>query len=151
MKYKYSKLYWFLRSFEWMKVYFSPFKPIIPKLYLGKVAIGCPWFLPRRWVKATPERAHKATEDYIKREESYNKLNPSYARTIKPYNEIIEYWVNAENSTTIAHWKDETSTASRRFPKQNHRELSNFARRYGCSPVDEVILPQLVQANHSLA
>lgn len=90
MKYKYSKLYWFLRSFEWMKVYFSPFKPIIPKLYLGKVAIGCPWFLPRRWVKATPERAHKATEDYIKREESYNKMNPSYARTIKPYNEILE-------------------------------------------------------------
>jgi len=90
MKYKYSKLYWFLRSFEWMKVYFSPFKPIIPKLYLGKVAIGCPWFLPRRWVKATPERAHKATEDYIKREESYNKMNPNYARTIKPYEEIFK-------------------------------------------------------------
>lgn len=34
-------------NFEWMKIYFSPFKPIIPRLYIGKVAIGVPWFLPR--------------------------------------------------------------------------------------------------------
>ena len=90
IKYKYSKVYWFFRSLEWMRVYFSPFKPIIPKLYIGKVAIGCPWFLPRRWVKVTPEKAHKATKQYIDRKESYNKMNPNYARTIKPYNEIFE-------------------------------------------------------------
>lgn len=90
MGYEYSKLYWFLKSFEWMKVYFSPFKPIIPKLYIGKTAIGAPIFYPRVWVKATPERAHKATEDYIKREENYNKMNPNYARTIKPYEKIFE-------------------------------------------------------------
>lgn len=90
MKYKYSKLYWFLKSFEWMKVYFSPFKFFLPKLYIGKVAIGCPYFLPRRWVKATPERAHKATKQFIDREESYNKMNPNYARTIKPYEKIFE-------------------------------------------------------------
>lgn len=46
-KYKYSKLYWFLRKFEFLKVYFSPFKPFLPRLYIGKVAIGVPWFLPR--------------------------------------------------------------------------------------------------------
>lgn len=89
IKYKYSKLYWFFKDLEWMKVYFSPFKPPIPRLYIGKVAIGTPYFLPRVWRKATPERAHKAVEDYIKREENYNKLNPDYARKIKPYNEVF--------------------------------------------------------------
>lgn len=34
-------------KFEWMMIYFSPFKPIIPKLYIGKVAIGTPYFYPR--------------------------------------------------------------------------------------------------------
>ena len=90
LKYKYSKLYWFLKSFSWMRVYFSPFKFVLPKVYVGKVAIGTPYFLPRRFVKATPERAHKATKQYIDREESYNKMNPNYARTIKPYNEIFK-------------------------------------------------------------
>lgn len=90
MKYKYSKLYWLLRDLEWMKVYFSPFKFFLPKLYVGKTAIGTPYFLPRRFVKATPERAHEATKQYIDREESYNKLNPKYARTIKSYEEIFE-------------------------------------------------------------
>ena len=94
IKYKYSKVYWFFRSLEWMRVYFSPFKPIIPRLYIGKIAIGTPYFLPRRLVKATPKRAHEATKQHIAREESYNKLNPSYARTIKPYNEILEDKMN---------------------------------------------------------
>jgi len=90
IKYKYSKLYWFFKGFEWMKVYYSPFKFFMPKLYVGKIAIGTPYFLPRRWVKATSEKAHEATKQFINREESYNKLNPKYARTIKPYEQIFE-------------------------------------------------------------
>ena len=88
-KYKYSKLYWFFKDLSWMKVYFSPFKFFLPKLYIGKTKISTPVFLPRKWVKATPERAHKAVEDYIKREENYNKLNPDYARKIRPYDEVF--------------------------------------------------------------
>ena len=38
-------------NFEWVKVYFSPFKPIIPSVYIGNLAIGTPYFYPRRWVK----------------------------------------------------------------------------------------------------
>ena len=90
IKYKYSKLYWFINDLKWMKVYFSPFKPLIPKVYIGKVAISTPYFLPRKWVKATPERAHEATKRFIEREESYNKLNPNYARKIKSYDEIFQ-------------------------------------------------------------
>ena len=77
-------------NLDWIRVYNSPFKVIIPKLYIGKVAIGVPYFFPRVWVKATPKLAHEATKRHIEREESYNKLNPQYARKIKPYNEIFE-------------------------------------------------------------
>ena len=77
-------------NFEWMRVYFSPFKFFLPKLYIGKTKIGTPMFLPRKWVKATPERAHKAVLDYIAREESYNKMNPDYARKIRPYDEVFK-------------------------------------------------------------
>ena len=34
-------------NFDWVRVYFSPFKLIIPKLYIGKIAIGTPYFYPR--------------------------------------------------------------------------------------------------------
>ena len=85
-----TKLYYFFKDFEWMKVYFSPFKFFLPRLYMGKVAIGTPVFYPRKWVKATPERAHKAVLDYIAREESYNKMNPDYARKIRPYDEVFK-------------------------------------------------------------
>ena len=79
----------FKYRFDWMMVYFSPFKPIIPKLYIGKVAIGTPYFLPRKWVKATPKRAHQATLEYIKNTEEFNKRNLEYACKIKPYDEIF--------------------------------------------------------------
>lgn len=38
-------------KFDWLNIYFSPFKPIIPKLYIGKIAVGTPYFYPRRWIK----------------------------------------------------------------------------------------------------
>ena len=43
------KLKYFLQRFEWMKVYFSPFKPPVPKVYIVKTAIVTPYFLPRVW------------------------------------------------------------------------------------------------------
>lgn len=57
---------------------------------MGKIAIGTPIFYPRKWVKAIPESAHKATLQFIKKEETYNKNNPEYARKIKPYDEIYQ-------------------------------------------------------------
>ena len=40
-----------MKRFTWLKVFTSPFK--IPKLrlYMGKTAIGVPYFFPRKWVK----------------------------------------------------------------------------------------------------
>jgi hypothetical protein len=41
------KLKYFLNNFEWMRVYFSPFKPPAPRVYIGKTAVGVPYFYPR--------------------------------------------------------------------------------------------------------
>lgn len=79
-----------MKKFTYIKALFSPFKPFEVKVYVGKTRIGVPYFLPRKWVKATPELAKKAALEFIEREENYNKLNPNYARKIKPYDEIYQ-------------------------------------------------------------
>ncbi|HSE99941.1 MAG TPA: hypothetical protein VLA48_03510 [Nitrososphaeraceae archaeon] len=71
-----------------IKVYFSPFKPPIPKFYIGKIAIGVPYFLPRCSVKATPKRALKATVDEIRETRAFNKRNTGYKKTEKAFRDI---------------------------------------------------------------
>lgn len=52
MKYKYSKLYWFIKRLDFLRAYNSPFKLLKLKFYCGKIALGTPYFLPRKWVKS---------------------------------------------------------------------------------------------------
>ena len=84
------KLKYKLERLRYWKILFSPFKPFRIRFYAGKLAIGTPYFFPRKWVKATPELAHKAALRHIESEMSYNRLNPKSAREIKPYQEIYE-------------------------------------------------------------
>lgn len=98
-KYKYSKLYWFFKDFEWVKVYFSPFKFFLPKIYVGKTKIGVPYFLPRKWVNATPKKAIKATIDEMRGVREHNKKHPDYKKTVKTFSEI--YDVNMKRSYAI--------------------------------------------------
>jgi hypothetical protein len=81
----FRNLRYFLRRFEFLRVYDSPFKR--PKLhfYQGPVALGTPYFLPRRTVRATPKRASAAALEEMKRNEEFNSRNPQYTRTIRPY------------------------------------------------------------------
>lgn len=79
-----------MKKFTFLKALFSPFKPFAVKFYFGKTAIGLPYFLPRKWVKGTPELAHKATLEYIEREKNFNKMNPKSARKIRPYEEVYQ-------------------------------------------------------------
>lgn len=85
-----SKIKYFSRDLRFIKALWSPFKPFKLKWYTGKISVGTPYFFPRKWVKATPELAHKATLEYIEREENYNQLNPEYARKIRPYDEVYQ-------------------------------------------------------------
>lgn len=85
-----QKLLYKLEKLRFLKALISPFKPFKLRFYAGKIAIGTPYFFPRRWVKATPKLAHKATLEHIQKEERYNEMNPKYARKIKPYEEIYK-------------------------------------------------------------
>lgn len=82
---------------DWMRVYNSPFKLIIPKLYIGKITIGTPYFYPRVWKKYTKQEAiNKAVEELKENEEmfklhkvvwnkdiGFNKLYYKYSRNRK--------------------------------------------------------------------
>ncbi len=84
------KLKYILEDFRWLKVLNSPFKPFKVRLYVGKTQVGTPYFLPRKWVKGTPELITKAVLQHIEREERFNKANPEYAREIKSFRELYE-------------------------------------------------------------
>jgi hypothetical protein len=85
-----SKLKYILQDLKWLKVLNSPFKPFHVRFYAGKTQIGTPYFLPRKWVKATPELAKKAALETIEAEKKYNERNPNYARKIKSYEELYQ-------------------------------------------------------------
>ena len=84
-----KKLKYTLERFRWIKALFSPFTPFKAKWYFGKTAIGHPYFLPRKLVKATPELATKAALRDIKRATDWNKANPTstFQHTVKSFDE----------------------------------------------------------------
>ena len=84
------KFKYILENLRWLKVLNSPFKPFNVRFYAGKTQIGVPYFLPRKWVKATPKLAIESTLKHIKSEERYNELNPNSARKIKPFSELYD-------------------------------------------------------------
>lgn len=47
-----------MNKFRWLKAFISPFKR--PKLYwyIGRVAIGTPYFFPRRWINNKEKRGY---------------------------------------------------------------------------------------------
>lgn len=46
-----NKIKYFIKDFDFLRAYNSPFKPLKLKWYCGKVALGTPYFFPRKWVK----------------------------------------------------------------------------------------------------
>ncbi len=61
-----------MSKFEFLKIYNSPFLHPKVKFYFGPIAIGTPYFLPRNWVKATPERAMQAAHDELAMRHKFN-------------------------------------------------------------------------------
>lgn len=48
-----------MRKFEYIKAFNSPFKRPKLKWYFGKVAVGTPYFYPRKWVNDPNKPGHK--------------------------------------------------------------------------------------------
>ena len=86
-----------MKTFTFLKALNSPFKPFKLKWYCGKIAIGTPYFFPRKWVKATPERAKKAALDEIEKIKQYNKLNAHnkgfVKRSIRPFEDYYKEYL----------------------------------------------------------
>ena len=51
-----------MNKLNFLKVYNSPFKFFLPKLYIGRTAIGVPYFLPRVW-KTIPSKEQSDPTD----------------------------------------------------------------------------------------
>ena len=79
-----------MKDFSYLKTYMSPFKRLKLKFYLGKTAIGTPYFYPRKWVKATPELARKEALREIKRVEDFNERNKNngHSMPIREFDKI---------------------------------------------------------------
>ena len=64
-----------LQRLRWIKALWSPFKPFKVKFYAGKLAIGTPYFFPRKFVPYTREDALKEATKITQRSGSiyYNQ------------------------------------------------------------------------------
>jgi hypothetical protein len=87
-----KKLKYILEDLRWLKVLNSPFKLFSVSWYIGKTQVGTPYFLPRKWVKATPELATKAALEQIESNKKWNEQNPdsTFKHTVKPFDEVYE-------------------------------------------------------------
>ena len=89
-----NKLKLLMSRFEWVKILNSPFK--LPKVgfYMGKTQIGIPYFLPRKFVKATNRTATIAALEEIESQKKWNESNPKYARKIKSFEDLFNEKLN---------------------------------------------------------
>lgn len=79
-------------NFDFLKAFISPFKRPKLKWYIGKVALGTPYFLPRKWVKPTHEMAVGAAMKEIARREDWNEANADskFKHTVPPLDELYK-------------------------------------------------------------
>ena len=89
------------RKLKFLNAFNSPF--LRPKLsfYLGKTELGVPYFLPRKWVKATPEQAKKRALEEIEHIKRYNEINAKNGspREIKSFEEYYKEYLRYEFAT----------------------------------------------------
>jgi hypothetical protein len=70
----------------------SPFKRPKLKWYFGKIVIGTPYFLPRKFVNPTHEMVMEAAMAEIADAEDWNNKNPNstFKRKVRPLDEVYE-------------------------------------------------------------
>ena len=64
-----------MKTFEWIKILNSPFVKPRVNWYVGKIAVGTPYFFPRRLVKPTRKMAEARAMEKIEEAERFNELN----------------------------------------------------------------------------
>ena len=84
------ELKYLINRFSWLGILNSPFKPFKVGFYAGKIAIGVPYFFPRKWVKGNNKLITAAVTSEIVAQKKWNELNPTHARKIKSFEELFQ-------------------------------------------------------------
>ena len=84
------ELKYLINRFSWLGILNSPFKPFKVGFYAGKIAIGVPYFFPRKWVKGNNKMITAAVTSEIASQKIWNENNPNYARKIKSFEELFQ-------------------------------------------------------------
>jgi len=79
-----------MKNFDYLRAFNSPFKRPKIKFYCGKIALGVPYFFPRKWVKGTPALAIESAVKEIRETRNWNKLNSQYKRKETSFKELYE-------------------------------------------------------------
>lgn len=72
-----------MKRFEFLKAFNSPFKRPKIKFYIGKIAVGTPYFYPRKWVKPTQQMLIESAKQDIEERIRWNEANEKYGNTPK--------------------------------------------------------------------
>jgi hypothetical protein len=64
----------FIRKLKFLKALFSPFKPFKLKWYAGEIALGTPYFYPRRWVKYSKKEIETTVNEQVNKLISAGKI-----------------------------------------------------------------------------
>ena len=89
-----NKIKYFLKQFIFLKALNSPFKPFKLKWYIGKIAIGTPYFFPRKWVDLHEK------EIEVKAQKKYDKLDEEF-----------------KTKVTLEHYKQQYKDTQKTTPK----------------------------------
>jgi len=86
-----------MSKFEFLKILNSPLKLPRVKLYVGKIAIGTPYFFPRRWVKPTQQMLIDDAQRDIVERQRWNEANEKYGNKPKVIPTIEELCEQKKN------------------------------------------------------
>ena len=85
------------RDFEWMSAFTGPFKRPKLKWYFGEIALGVPYFYPRRWVKPTQQMLIDSAIKDIAERKRWNEANEKYGNPLKKIPTIEELCEQKKN------------------------------------------------------
>ena len=86
-----------MKRFEYIRAFNSPFKSPRLKWHFGKIAIGTPYFYPRRWVKPTQQMLIDNAKKEIEERKRWNEANEKYGNTPKTIPSIEELCEEKKN------------------------------------------------------
>ena len=78
-----------MKKVKWINILNSPFVRPRVNIYIGKIAVGTPYFFPRRLVKPTAKQADELALEKIADAERFNErnINNTYRRRVPTFEE----------------------------------------------------------------